>query len=214
MGRHLDRLFRRAGEVRASDPEGIPVPEPSERSVERASSLLQRADRPVLLVGSQALLGATGASALAETVGALGVPVYLSGMARGLLGSDHPLQLRHRRKEALREADLVILAGVPCDFRLDYGRHIGRGTALVSAGRSRGERRPARCFSARLAAGGIAGSLDPFVALGGGTAGTLPPLGGRGGEFRTPLSHLKAFSAEYHAQAAIWAALGVRERVD
>ena len=139
VGRHLDRLFRRAGEVRASDPERIPAPEPSERPVERASALLQRADRPVLLVGSQALLGATGASALAETVGALGVPVYLSGMARGLLGSDHPLQLRHRRKEALREADLVILAGVPCDFRLDYGRHIGRGTALVSAGRSRGE---------------------------------------------------------------------------
>ena len=38
----------------------------------------------------------------------------------------HPLQLRHRRKEALREADLVILAGLPDDFRLDYGRHIGR----------------------------------------------------------------------------------------
>ena len=57
---------------------------------------------------------------------ALGLPVYLSGMARGLLGAADPLQLRHRRKEALREADLVLLAGVPCDFRLDYGRQIGR----------------------------------------------------------------------------------------
>ena len=111
VGRHLDRLFRRAGEIRASDPQPTPVHEPSERPVERASALLHRAGRPVLLVGSQALLGATGASDLAETVGALGVPVYLSGMARGLLGPDHPLQLRHRRKEALREADLVILAG-------------------------------------------------------------------------------------------------------
>jgi thiamine pyrophosphate-dependent acetolactate synthase large subunit-like protein len=77
------------------------------------------------------------AEALAEAVRALGVPVYLSGMARGLLGAADPLQMRHRRKEALREADLVILAGVPCDFRLDYGSHIGRRAALVSANRSR-----------------------------------------------------------------------------
>jgi acetolactate synthase-like protein len=55
--------------------------------------------------------------------------------------------MRHRRKGALREADLVILAGVPCDFRLDYGSHIGRRAVLVSANRSRDEiarnRRPA-----------------------------------------------------------------------
>ena len=67
----------------------------------------------------------------------VGVPVYLSGMARGLLGAGHRLQLRHRRQEALREADLVILAGVPCDFRLDYGRLFGRGAKLISANRSR-----------------------------------------------------------------------------
>ena len=101
----------------------------------------------MLLVGSQALLSATEADALADAVRALRVPVYLSGMARGLLGAGDPLQARHKRKEALREADLVILAGVPCDFRLDYGRHIGRGAVLVSANRSRDEiaknRRPA-----------------------------------------------------------------------
>ena len=101
----------------------------------------------MLLVGSQALLSVTEADALAGAVRALGVPVYLSGMARGLLGPRDPLQMRHRRKEALREADLVVLAGVPCDFRLDYGSHIGRRAALVSANRSREEiaknRRPA-----------------------------------------------------------------------
>jgi thiamine pyrophosphate-dependent acetolactate synthase large subunit-like protein len=57
--------------------------------------------------------------------GRLGVPVYLSGMARGLLGREHPLQMRHQRRQALREADCVLLAGVPCDFRLDYGRTCG-----------------------------------------------------------------------------------------
>jgi acetolactate synthase-1/2/3 large subunit len=37
-------------------------------------------------------------------------------MARGLLGAGHRLQMRHARKAALKQADLVLLAGVPCDF--------------------------------------------------------------------------------------------------
>jgi acetolactate synthase-1/2/3 large subunit len=82
------------------------------------------------------MISAGEAGALVEAVAALGLPVYLSGMARGLLGPGHPLQLRHKRKEALREADLVILAGTPCDFRLDYGNHIRPSAVLVSANRS------------------------------------------------------------------------------
>ena len=65
---------------------------------------------------------------LAEAVASLGFPVYLSGMARGLLGRRSiPCRRGIGDGSTLREADLVLLAGVPCDFRLDYGRHIGRG---------------------------------------------------------------------------------------
>jgi acetolactate synthase-1/2/3 large subunit len=49
----------------------------------------------------------------------------------------HPLQMRHARREALRAADCVVLAGVPCDFRLDYGRHVRRSATLIAANRSR-----------------------------------------------------------------------------
>jgi hypothetical protein len=55
---------------------------------------------------------------------------YLAGGARAACSASHALQLRHRRKEALREADLVVLAGIPTDFRLDYGR--GTSTAAPS----------------------------------------------------------------------------------
>ena len=103
---------------------------------------LARAERPLLLVGSQALVVlARRRGEIAAAVQALGIPVYLSGMARGLLGADPPLQLRHHRREALREADCVVLAGVPSDFRLDYGRHIRRGATLIAANRSRAEAR-------------------------------------------------------------------------
>ena len=136
VGRHLRSLFGGVGPERAA-PAAVPAPEPDVARIRRAATLLSRAERPLLLVGSQALLSVSEADALVEAVRALRVPVYLSGMARGLLGAGDPLQARHKRKEALREADLVILAGVPCDFRLDYGRHIGRGAVLVAANRSR-----------------------------------------------------------------------------
>jgi len=142
--RHLARLFGDAGVVHARHPQPVAAPAPKATQVLQAARLLSQAERPVLLVGSQALASAAEAEALAGAVRTLGAPVYLSGMARGLLGRDDPLQLRHKRKEALREADLVILAGVPCDFRLDYGAHIGRAARLVSANRSRDEIRKNR----------------------------------------------------------------------
>jgi len=62
-------------------------------------------------------------------------------MARGLLGRDHALQMRHQRRQALRDSDCVLLAGVPCDFRLDYGRHVRRSATLIGANRSAKEAR-------------------------------------------------------------------------
>ena len=68
-------------------------------------------------------------------VARLGYPVYLSDMARGLLGRDYPLQMRRQRRQALCEADCVVLAEVPCDFRPDYGRHVRRSATLIAASR-------------------------------------------------------------------------------
>lgn len=131
------RIFAGVDRVRVHGSIAPAPPPPDPAPVERAAAALRRAERPVLVIGSQALLDAPVAHELARAVEQIGAPVYLSGMARGLLGASHPLQLRHKRREALREADLVLLAGVPCDFRLDYGRHIRRGACYIAANRSR-----------------------------------------------------------------------------
>jgi len=136
LERHLNRLFVDRARPPALGETRTP-PEPAAAAMQRARRLVAQAERPVLLIGSQATLGAVPIDALVAAVEALAMPVYLSGMARGLLGRAHPLQARHRRTEALREADLVVLAGVPCDFRLNYGRHIGRRASLVAANLSR-----------------------------------------------------------------------------
>jgi acetolactate synthase-like protein len=133
---HLYRQFSPSSAPPSTAPLPTP-PVPSLRKVSVAARALASAQRPVLLVGSQAMADVCTADALKAAVGELGIPVFLSGMARGLLGASHPLQYRHHRRDALREADLVILAGVPCDFRLDYGAHIRRSTFLIAANRNR-----------------------------------------------------------------------------
>ncbi|HSN19611.1 MAG TPA: thiamine pyrophosphate-dependent enzyme, partial [Usitatibacter sp.] len=90
---------------------------------------------------SQALARAADAAQVAGAAARLGIPAYLSGMARGLLGRENALLMRHARREALREADCVVLAGVPCDFRLDYGRPIRRFATVIAANRSRADAR-------------------------------------------------------------------------
>lgn len=133
----VNRLFAGAHEQPTVTPRPVDAPDPDDRAVRAAALRLVQSQRPLLLAGSQATLDTASVDALAAAITRLGIPVYLSGMARGLLGANHPLQMRHRRREALREADLVILAGVPCDFRLDYGNHIPRRATLIAANRSR-----------------------------------------------------------------------------
>lgn len=136
LGARVGRMFAGAANVHISGTIAPVPPRPDPATIAQVAERMRAAERPVVLVGSQALAHAPTAAALARALERLGVPVYLSGMARGLLGAEHPLQLRHKRREALRAADLVLLAGVACDFRLDYGRQIRRSACLVSANRS------------------------------------------------------------------------------
>jgi acetolactate synthase-1/2/3 large subunit len=141
LNRHAERMFAGSGEAVVAAARGVPPPEPPERAVEAAAGALARAERPLVVIGSQALACAGEATRIAAAVAKAGIPAYLSGMARGLLGREHPLQMRHQRRQALREADCVVLAGVPCDFRLDYGRHVRRSSMLIAANRGAREAR-------------------------------------------------------------------------
>lgn len=132
---HVDRIFADADKIQTRPPRAAEIPTPSQNQIHRAAEKIKNAQRPLMLIGSQALLDVQPVNALAEAVTRLSIPVYLSGMARGLLGRNSVLQYRHKRREALREADVVILAGVPVDFRLDYGNHISRRAFYISANR-------------------------------------------------------------------------------
>ena len=106
--------------------------------VERAAALLRRARRPVALVGSQ-VHWSPDPRAVARFAESGQVPVFTNGMARGVLGPGDAGFFQLCRKEALADADVVLVAGTPLDFRVDYGRAIHGEARLIQIDLDPGE---------------------------------------------------------------------------
>ncbi|MBI3462078.1 MAG: hypothetical protein HY000_03325 [Planctomycetes bacterium] len=98
--------------------------------IEQAASLLAAAQRPVIMAGSS-VRWCEASVELARLVERLAAPCYLNGMGRGCLAATHPCCLSQTRKRALAEADVVLLIGVPLDFRMHYGAVIGRDAKII-----------------------------------------------------------------------------------
>merc|ERR1719444_113429 len=134
LNAYIHNLFARAFESTATKivPKSLPI---SEGAVEHAKSLLLAAKRPVFLLQSQAVLQPGKLQTLAKVLEQAGAPVYLGGMARGLLGGESSVQCRHARGKALKEADVIFMCGVPADFRLNYGRNLPKSAKIVTINR-------------------------------------------------------------------------------
>jgi acetolactate synthase-1/2/3 large subunit len=103
---------------------GAPLAEPAAPAagdVAQVAALLTEARRPVLVLGSDVWLdGAETAARLCAE--ALHLPVITNGQGRGILPRGHAQLVSRARSLAFGQADLVIVAGVPLDFRLRYGQ--------------------------------------------------------------------------------------------
>lgn len=95
------------------------VPDPD--VVLDVASRLAASSQPVILAGSGAYW-ARAEEPLAELAALADAPVFLNGMARGLLGRHHPQLVTRNRRQALRAADFVLMLGADFDFRLGFGQ--------------------------------------------------------------------------------------------
>jgi thiamine pyrophosphate-dependent acetolactate synthase large subunit-like protein len=140
LRRHVDKLFACSTEkIEVHEGKQIIPFSINNEDIEMVLTQINNVKKPVLIIGSQAIIKVEEVDHLSEAIKNLGIPVYLTGMARGLLGKEHALYFRHKRSVALKEADLVILAGMPQDFRLNYGRSINSKAFLISINRSHEE---------------------------------------------------------------------------
>jgi acetolactate synthase-1/2/3 large subunit len=109
--------------VTAYTPPAPPAPEPA--ALERASRLLQRAERPIVLVGSGAHWSRAG-SALAQLSETAGLPILTFNQGRGVLPDEHPwsFSLAQLFTEAFA-ADVVVCLGLRLGWTLMGGRLFG-----------------------------------------------------------------------------------------
>ena len=115
----MDEFFNSTTNPRPEVSEPAPI-EPDGEALAAIGALLAQASRPVVIFGTDVWLDGAAEAAL-RFVDELGVPAITNGMGRGVIPGGHPLLATKARGQALNNADLVIVAGTPLDFRLGYG---------------------------------------------------------------------------------------------
>lgn len=103
-----DTVTEAASRPQAGDPASI-------------ARLLEEAERPVIVAGSDVYWEGAWQS-LRNLIEKARVPSFSNGMGRGCVPADHPLSFSRARSAALKQADVVVVAGTPLDFRLNFGR--------------------------------------------------------------------------------------------
>jgi acetolactate synthase-1/2/3 large subunit len=98
-----------------------PGPPPDPDLIHKAATLIRSAERPAAVAGGS-VWWAHAEQELAALVDSAHLPLTVNGMARGMLPSGHPLLFSRARSAALGEADLIVVIGVPLDFRLNFGQ--------------------------------------------------------------------------------------------
>ena len=136
--------------------------------IEKAARLLEDAERPVVMAGTDLYWG-HGEQALLELAETLGIPVFLNGLARGCVPADHELFFSRTRSQALRGADVALVIGVPMDFRLGFGGSFGEDTAIVAIDVAEPQRRHPREPAVELY-GDLAATLSDLRMAAGGKA--------------------------------------------
>ncbi|BBO82048.1 acetolactate synthase [Desulfosarcina ovata subsp. sediminis] len=89
--------------------------------VQQAAELMLKAHKPVVMAGG-GVYWSQASEALQEFVNAVNAPVFQNGLGRGCVPPDHPMAFSYPRRQAFREADVILLIGTELDFRLNYGR--------------------------------------------------------------------------------------------
>ncbi|GBD14581.1 Acetolactate synthase large subunit IlvG [bacterium HR25] len=128
-----DVLFQKVEEAEVYFPEryrptGRKYPDP--RLVREAAQLLARAERPLVMAGSQTYWDEAHEE-LRQFIEKLQAPVFLNGMGRGSIHQEHPLFFSRTRRLALTKCDVALVIGTPLDFRLAYGKRFSPECQLI-----------------------------------------------------------------------------------
>jgi oxalyl-CoA decarboxylase len=119
FGQVMDAEEGQESLVEVIDPAPAQLPAPE--SVERALSLLQSAERPLIILGKGAAYAQTD-DAIRALVEKTGIPFLPMSMAKGILPDTHPQCAGAARSLVLKESDVVMLIGARLNWLLSQGK--------------------------------------------------------------------------------------------
>lgn len=98
--------------------------------VEEAAKLIAASKKPMIMGGATIYAHQAWAE-LQRFCETANIPTYLNSMGRGCLPTDHPNFYALTRKHAFKNADLIVVAGSPIDFRLGYGKSFNPDAKVI-----------------------------------------------------------------------------------
>ena len=103
---------------------------PDQDEVRNALELLRKAERPMLMAGTSVKWSKASAE-MNRFIGETHIPTYTNGMGRGSVPWNSPEFLNRSRRDALKQLDLIILAGTLLDFRMRFGQTIPATAKII-----------------------------------------------------------------------------------
>ena len=107
-----------------------PLLMPAQSAIDDALEILESAKRPVMMVGTSAKWS-NASAAVQKFIERVHIPTFVNGMGRGVVKPGTPELLNRVRKEAIKQCDVFVCAGVLLDFRLAYGNTIPADAKII-----------------------------------------------------------------------------------
>ena len=171
----LDVVFMEAEEPERPEPRAVARPHADAAALSRAAALLQGADRPVIMAGTNLYWGHGGSGRCVSSRRRPGCLCSWNGLARAACPPTTPTSSR-ARSAGLKGADVALVVGVPMDLP-GFGAAFGEETEIVAVDLAEPERDHPRAVAAECY-GDIAETLGALA-------------GARGGDTTAWLEHLR-----------------------
>ncbi len=103
---------------------------PDRAEVRNAIEILQTAERPMMMAGTS-VKWSYASEEMNKFISETHLPTYCNGMGRGSVPWDSPEFLNRSRRDAMKQVDVILLAGTLLDFRLRFGASIPADAKII-----------------------------------------------------------------------------------
>jgi len=124
--------------VSASRPSAKSKPAADPGAVKEAINLLANAERP-LIFGGGGVFFSGGAPEFEQFINISNIPFYTAPMSRGLAPEDHAVSFPGARSTAMKEADVVLVAGTRLNWMMQYGYRFAKDAKIIQIDIDAGE---------------------------------------------------------------------------